>query len=143
MKLVYCLECADIFSPGKDRATRCACGYTVAKWYDPARGHLQVASRADRSHLRVLGINNNWLAMATSITESDKLTADEIDDLHRQYNEMTSERAEGYLFKTRNCPIIMAEVIHLNRTDIYYYPDLIKEVPWHGKFDCGKTETTP
>jgi hypothetical protein len=91
--------------------------------------------------LRVLGINNNWLAMATSITESDKLTAEEIDDLHRQYNEMTSEQAEGYLFKTRNCPIIMAEVIHLNRTDIYYYPDLIKEVPWHGKFDCAKTET--
>jgi hypothetical protein len=138
MKLVYCLECGDIFSPGgsvrgdgsqEDRPKRCRCGYAVAKWKDPVRGILHIASRGGASLIRVLGINNRWLEIVTSLAPEDQL--------HRYWNVKTSEEADGYLFKSRNCPIIMAGVNELTRSgDIIWNAELLDELEWHGKFDC-------
>ncbi len=128
MKLVYCLECGDIFSPGTESPKRCECGYSVAQWDNPKTGALRVSSRADRCHLKVLGLNNDWLNVALSLGNNDAL--------HRQWNELTSDRADGYLFKTRNCPIIMIGADHGGQ--IAYDPDLVKQVEWYGKFDCAK-----
>lgn len=124
MKLTYCLKCGDIFSPGVKTPKSCGCGYALAKWTDPRRGLLDVASRLGINFIRVLGVNNLWLDMANAILMSPEAGDDEI---HKSINERTSEAAEGYLFKTRNCPIIMVKP---GRGDITYNEELIKEVPW-------------
>lgn len=132
MKLVWCRECGDIISPGIEKAKRCVCGYTIAKWQDPQRGILHVASRmGEASHLKVLGINNAWLNRSEAVLMSPQWADDEI---HKHVAETTSAGAEGYLFKTRNSPIVMVDA---GRGDVVYDASLLNDVPWYGKNDFG------
>jgi len=131
MKLVLCLECSDIFSPGINCVKRCNCGYTVARWKDPAKGTLEVANRwGGEDYLRVLGLNNHWTREALNVGDVPRL---ECDERHKQINEGTSALADGYLFKTRNCPIIM---VRCDGWQIIYNKDLLQELEWHGRDDC-------
>lgn len=137
MKLVFCLECGDLFSPGTDAPKTCGCGYSLAKWHNPKQGWLHVASRAGRYHLRVIGMNNSWIwgaAQAPSFHSSMGDLDEDIDAMHREIAQKTCQEAEGYLFHTsrRNCPVIMVDVME-DRRDIYYKEELLKEVPWAGK----------
>jgi hypothetical protein len=125
MKLIFCKECGDIFSPGKDKPKRCECGYSVAKWDDPKAGTLRVASRGDAGYLAVIGLHNRWLMTAATLPSDD--------ELHRAHNESECAMADGYLFKTRNCPVIVVPATFGGQ--ITYDPELLKEVEWHGKFD--------
>lgn len=128
MKLVFCLECADIFSPGNQNPTRCKCGYSVAKWRDAQRGTLEVASRMNEEHLRILGINNDWLYSSIPL--------EDMDILHRNNTQRTCDLAVGYLFQTqaRNSAIIM---FRPDESQVFYVPGLLEEIEWHGKFDCA------
>ena len=137
MKLVYCLECGDIFSPGVEKPSRCKCGYSVAKWRDPRTGTLEVASRWTEGHLRILGLNNSWLASLRDLPQYPRELADKA---HREATQDTCDLAVGYLFQTqsRNCPIIM---VTPDESQIFYVKDLLDQVPWYGKFDCKKDAT--
>ena len=132
MKIVVCLECADWFSPGKDKVKRCECGYTLAKWKDPERGILHVASRWATDHLRVVGINN---AMLYASVEHPSWG-------HYQWKEFVNSPAmkssPGYLFdeQLRDCPIVF--ILPSDSGDVIWNPELLDEVPWYGKFDCAK-----
>lgn len=134
MKLVLCLECNDIFSPGIAVPKRCTCGYSLAQWEDPRTGVLKVDSRMGIEWLMVLGLNNDWLRLSAQVPPSDR----EIEDAqHKAIAESTSERAEGYLFKTRNCPVIM---VRANKGgDIIYDHTLHKQVEWFGQYDVHRT----
>jgi hypothetical protein len=120
------LECGDIFSPAQEKAkpSSCRCGEAVARWRNSMTGQLDVASRVGERSLKVLGINNDWLASV--------LCLDQDDGLHRLQTEATCNRAGGYLFHTekRNCPIVM---VNPDGWQIFYTTELLKEVPWDGK----------
>ncbi len=140
MKLVYCLECGDIFSPGVKTPSRCRCGYSVAKWRDPQTGTLEVASRSgDENHLRILGLNNGWLSAVRDIPD---LPRTECDQKHREATQNVCDLSAGYLFQTqsRNCPIIM---VRPDGWQIFYEPDLLNHVPWFGKNDYSIATDKP
>ena len=133
MKLVYCLECGDIFFPGIDYPSRCRCGYSVAQWTEPKLGSLKVASRFSKDHLKVIGISNSWLKASVDLPSA---TDQEANLLHRHVAKSTSESAEGTLFKARECPIVMMGVP--SGYDVSYCTELLKDVIWYGKFDQAK-----
>jgi hypothetical protein len=128
MKLVFCLECGDIFSPGKSKPKTCECGYSLGKWRDPSAGTLEVASRygADVSGaLMVVGINNGYFALARDCKTN------------KDWREKTQELLEastGYLFhaEARNSPMVLINVGESN--DVFWNQELLKEVEWHGKW---------
>ena len=68
-KAALCLNCADIFSPYRhdtDRWRWCACEGAGVRWRDGDRGLLEVTSLGGSDQVRVIGINNRFLAAAVS-----------------------------------------------------------------------------
>ena len=63
-KAIVCFDSGEIHinTFGTDW-TDCACGNTRAKWIDPYAGTVVVAAR-DKSHVRLLGLNNQYLLPA-------------------------------------------------------------------------------
>lgn len=121
MKLVMCLECGDIFSPGKRKPKTCECGYSLAKWRDPSAGTLEVASRMGESTdaLCIIGMHNGYFRLSSSCAT------------HAQWREATKElldNSTGYLFHTelRNSPMVIIKVGESN--DVFWNQELLREI---------------
>jgi hypothetical protein len=79
-----------IHTPGNGQWQVCQCGNTGAKWDDPQAGTLIVACRGDRDMVRVLGLNNQLLI--TALTVSGQLWED-----YRAWHDHATD-APGYVF---------------------------------------------
>ena len=71
MKASLCLSCTDILAPYGDwqtnRAWRwCQCSRVGVRWQDGAKGLLEVTSMDGPDMVRVLGLNNQVLLMASN-----------------------------------------------------------------------------
>jgi hypothetical protein len=103
-KAAICSACMDIVSPHRawqtNRAWRwCECEHVGVRWRDGTRGLLEVASLHGADGVRVLGLNNLFLAEAMRTRDADA---------HgwRAWHEATCEQVEPhYLFHkdNRNC----------------------------------------
>jgi hypothetical protein len=71
VKALICLSCEDIIAPYRtwdtDRRWRfCQCGQAAARWRDGERGLLEVTAAGGADQVRVLGLNNLFLASAVA-----------------------------------------------------------------------------
>jgi hypothetical protein len=108
-KAVLCVHCSDIVSPYRawqtDRSWRwCQCGHTGTRWRDGERGLLEVTGLHGPDDLRVIGLNNTFLAyaVATRPPSQGGWTDAEWRDLHDACAEQVGAH---YLFHRdkRNC----------------------------------------
>ena len=98
MKMMIAKCCGEIVVPCSDKGLvrYCVCLRSAVWWDDPITGELVVWRDVDAPMPEVLGINNSFLTAPMSrLGLVDKPT------LHA-----TCERAEGYLFKTLDSPIV-------------------------------------
>lgn len=96
MKLLFCISCGDIISPGRgnDMVRWCFCGEHAVWWHDTDRGILHVHDAyASRKRCFVLGINNDFLMHAEPITAHD-------------VKRMDDECPDSYLFKRLHSPLV-------------------------------------
>lgn len=95
MKLLYCTDCGDIFSPyrGNYKPRICGCGRFAVWWRDGNKGLLSVwDKRGQKRGAWVLGITNSFLQFPLI-----SMTADIIEDIIEQH-------PDTYLFKSlRSC----------------------------------------
>lgn len=84
--------------------TACSCGNVKARWIDPKRGTV-VAAAKDRSKVRLLGMNNDYLIHA--IKNCEAMTWREFRMLHAQ-----AVDAPGYLFDIERigCWAVIVEI---------------------------------
>lgn len=71
VKVALCVHCTDFVTPLRtwqtDRSWRwCQCAHTGVRWRDGARGLLEVTSLHGPDQVRVLGLNNLFLQLATA-----------------------------------------------------------------------------
>lgn len=97
MKAAFCCNCGDIIAPFRNwRTIRdwrwCQCGHTGLRWTNGDRGLLEVTSFDGRTGLRVIGLNNSFLAGAAVNPPQD---GDQWRDLHA---ESVAAVSEHYLF---------------------------------------------
>ena len=96
-KAAFCLNCADIVAPYRHedggRWRWCDCDAMGVRWRDGERGLLEVTSLGGPNHLRVLGINNNFLPAA--VQTGPTCTPDEWRALHQNAAELVEAH---YLF---------------------------------------------
>jgi len=111
-KAAFCLTCNSLVSPsgrwaeGTDRPwTYCQCDHVAVRWRNGARGTLEVTALHGPEGVRVIGLNNAFLAAAVRAKDSD-------DAAHRQIHEITCGNAPGYLFASerRNCWALVVKV---------------------------------
>lgn len=118
MKIVMCLECGDMFSPGFVKVKHCECGYTFGKWQNPSAGTLDVYSKVGTGHLLILGINNDFITLA------GKCKSDE------DWKEGTAkilDACPGYLFhrNRRNSPVVL--VRPGESSDVFFEAELFHQ----------------
>lgn len=66
-KAAICVGCSDIVSPYPEPASGwrwCCCRHVAVRWRDPHRGLLDVTALHGPTTVRVLGLNNAFLAAA-------------------------------------------------------------------------------
>jgi hypothetical protein len=101
VKALYCRGCGDIRAPHpRGLWTHCLCGRCAARWEDPERGLLVVAS-GERDLVRVIGVHNLFLGYDGGMDED-----------WRQVHEGCVDSAEGYVFhrSKRACPVAIMRV---------------------------------
>jgi hypothetical protein len=119
MKLMFCEDCGDIVAPSRTdfKVRWCDCGRHAVWWEDGVAGMLVLHDKVDGCTDRpdsdydgfpkggprawVLGIHN-------AVLIADHLSADHVKEL--------IDRAEGYLFKTRESLIIKIRPLDSNDT---------------------------
>lgn len=103
-KAAICVHCSDILAPLRnwetDRSWRwCQCDHSGVRWADGARGLIEVTSMHGPDHVRVLGINNDFLGLAVGARLADAAA-------WRALHKLTcTEVGSNYLFHeaNRNC----------------------------------------
>lgn len=105
-KAAICITCADIVSPYRDwgngRWRWCQCDEMGVRWRDGARGMLEVTALHGPDHLRVLGINNAFLALAVTANPGSP-AGTRIGEQWRALHKFTCEQVEPhYLFHATN-----------------------------------------
>lgn len=96
-KAAICTHCWDIVAPRRewrtDRSWRwCECDHMGIRWRDGAAGLVEVTAMHGPAHLRVLGLNNGFVATAIQAPPGD---AEGWRDLHAASCETVGP---GYLF---------------------------------------------
>ena len=123
MKALFCTRCADVLAPfrhsGQTETWRyCQCGEAAVRWRDGDRGLLEVAAVYGPSSIRVIGVNNVFLGMATAgPSVGEYHTAEQWRNMH-DYQGKTVE--PHYLFHTdkRNCWAVITRIGESG--DIFY-----------------------
>jgi hypothetical protein len=101
-KAALCVQCSDIVAPRRawrtDRSWRwCECGQAGVRWRDGNAGLIEVTARYGPENVRVIGLNNVFLAMA--VNDFNDAGRGRTDEQWRTLHTFTAEQAgPGYLF---------------------------------------------
>ena len=126
-KAALCLNCADIFSPYRHDTERwrwCACKGAGVRWRDGERGLLEVTSVGGPDQLRVIGINNNYLALA--VQDGPGRGSGQPGSWWREAHEASTELVEPHYLFHKDKRACWALVVAVGESgDVFFvpYPD--------------------
>lgn len=102
VKAIVCGKCADIRALRSSGPVTCECGNVTGWWIDPNRGIARVYA-TDRSLAKIMGVHNGLVRAAFSAYD---FSAQRWQDIHKALCEV----ADGFLFKDRNCPVVIVAI---------------------------------
>ena len=137
-KAALCIACYDIVSPYRDWTTNrawrwCQCDYTAVRWRDGDQGLLEVTSLHGPDGLRVIGLNNMFLQLAT-IQDHEVPHGRRSPEQWRALHQLCSRRVPAnYLFHetNRDCWALVIRVGESGDVTFVAYPT-VRNVELHG-----------